>query len=1693
MKKGFRKMVLFVMIFSLTLSISPISIFKTLIVKADPVATTNSGEVLTNSILGTGITASNISFTGNPRQGATFNGATFLPFSDGIILSTGDASQVFTSAANLLDTSFGSSGDADLTKIYQNISGNPSGQTNDAASLQFTVTPKSNKLSFSYLFASEEFSQPVQYNDVFALYVGNQNIALIPGTADPVSISSVKNANCYVDNTSGTSFGFDNYTNLMTCEADVTPNVPVTVRLVIADSSDSNYDSAVLIKADSLNFTPANAPVLTNVSSSAAIGNNITADCDKQGTLYLVPKGNYADKAALEAASLKSTAACNGSSTTAISTSGLTAGTYQLYAVDTSNVLSAPSGDISLLSNTATITITNPEITYLIGQGAEYIDTNMNVTYGLGNILGGTVTIDQNYSSANDCLSWTNSGGIIGSYNPGTGTLTMTGSASAANYQAFLRNILFNSSDTSGTRRIAVALNTTGGTTTAYVNLNFQVPAYAVTFNLNGGTYLGSNSDLNQTVTSNGYAATPSGAITKSGYRFTGWSEDPASTAITGAKTFTAQYVKTYTITFAAGSNGSLTGTTTKVFDEGYALQASDVPTPTPNTGYSFSSWSEDPVGQTVTADKTYTANFAINNYLVTFDLNGGSYSGSNTDLNQNIAYNGYAVTPLGTITKSGYRFTGWSENPASTAITGTKTFTAQYVKTYTVTFAAGANGSLTGTLTKVFDEGYTLQASDIPVPAPNTGYSFGGWSEDPQGQTVTGDKTYTAGFTINSYAVTFDLNGGSYTGDSSVLNQTVQYNAYAMLPSGIVTKAGYRFIGWSENPASTVITGSKTFTAQYVKTYTVTFAAGTNGSLTGTLTKVFDEGYTLQASDIPVPAPNTGYSFGGWSENPQGQTVTGDKIYTASFTINSYAVTFDLNGGSYIGDPSVLNQTIQYNVYAMLPSGIVTKAGYRFIGWSEDPASTAITGAKTFTAQYVKTYTVTFAAGTNGSLTGTLTKVFDEGYTLQASDIPVPAPNTGYSFGGWSGNPEGQVVTSDKTYTASFTISIYPVTFDLNGGAYSGSNTDLNQNITYNGHAITPSGTVTKAGYRFIGWSEDPASTAITGAKTFTAQYVKTYTVTFAAGTNGSLTGTLTKVFDEGYTLQASDIPVPAPNTGYSFGGWSENPQGQVVTSDKTFTANFTINIYPVTFDLNGGAYSGSNTDLNQNIAYNEYAVTPSGTITKSGYRFTGWSENPASTAVTGTKTFTAQYVKTYTVTFAAGANGSLTGTLTKVFDEGYTLQASDIPVPAPNTGYSFGGWSEDPQGQTVTGDKTYTAGFTINSYAVTFDLNGGSYTGDSSVLNQTVQYNAYAMLPSGIVTKAGYRFIGWSENPASTVITGSKTFTAQYVKTYTVTFAAGTNGSLTGTLTKVFDEGYTLQASDIPVPAPNTGYSFGGWSENPEGQVVTSDKTFTASFTINIYPVTFDLNGGSYSGNQSELNQSIQYNAYALLPSGIVTKEGYKFIGWNEDPSTTAIISNKTFTARYAKLEVVDNRNNDGIDVSSDNLTDILPELGIIPTDDVTITLRVQEAATAPQADVTEINQNLGAQRLGEIVDIKLLMQVLGADPTLITSTKTPIKIKITIPKELRGHKDYKIARVHEGQYSVLEDLDNAPDTITFETDKFSTYAIIYTPDSNTNAAANLPKTGGQGLDFYLLSGVLCLTIGTGLIYFKRKKTVE
>lgn len=232
-----------------------------------------TAQDLAQSLVGAGVTISNVTFTGHLQAAGAFtDGFTDdLGVDAGVILSSGRVLDApGPNDTDFESTSFGTAGDPDLDTLTGNV-------TEDAAVLEFDFLPTEDTISFSYVFASEEYPEFAPpngstFNDVFGFFLNGTNIALLPGTSDFVSINNVNavtNSSFYKDNSTA-AFGtqYDGFTTTFSAVASVTPGVVAHIKLAVSDVGDSIADSTVFLRAGSFVAKPVVSILATDPSAS---------------------------------------------------------------------------------------------------------------------------------------------------------------------------------------------------------------------------------------------------------------------------------------------------------------------------------------------------------------------------------------------------------------------------------------------------------------------------------------------------------------------------------------------------------------------------------------------------------------------------------------------------------------------------------------------------------------------------------------------------------------------------------------------------------------------------------------------------------------------------------------------------------------------------------------------------------------------------------------------------------------------------------------------------------------------------------------------------------------------------------------------------------------------------------------------------------------------------------------------------------------------------------------------------------------------------------------------------------------------------------------------------------------------------------------------------------------------------------
>ncbi|MFA5248295.1 MAG: InlB B-repeat-containing protein [Patescibacteria group bacterium] len=555
--------------------------------------------------------------------------------------------------------------------------------------------------------------------------------------------------------------------------------------------------------------------------------------------------------------------------------------------------------------------------------------------------------------------------------------------------------------------------------------------------------------------------------------------------------------------------------------------------------------------------------------------------------------------------------------------------------------------------------------------------------------------------------------------------------------------------------------------------TYTLTYTAGTNGSITGTSPQTVSAN---EAGSAVTAIPNTGYSFVDWSDssttNPRTDTnVTENISVTANFAINTYTITFNNNGGDTQANPTTKTAVNGGNV-GTLPTA-PTRTGYVFASWNTQAdgngsiftASTAVTGNLTVYAKWtINTYTITSSAGTHGSISplGATTKNYGTSqlYTIATTtagyhinDVLVDSVSVGtsssYTFDSINANHSISVTFASSTplYALSYAAG--------SNGSITG---DSPQTVTSgeDGTAVTA---VANTGYHFVNWSDLSTSnprtdTNVTGNISVSANFaINTYTITATTGANGTVSpsGVITLNYgaSQTYTIATSTLNYHVADIivdGDSVGTTSLSYTFSNVTANHTISATFSPNPEtPATTYTVGGTISGlSGTVVLQNNTANNLSVSANGSFT-----FTIELANSASYAVTvltnpnnqtcsvtgGTGTISSANVTSVTITCTTntssggggGGGGGSAITIPKVTNATATADNQQITLnwTNPSVTWYFNGVKilrKQNSAPASSGDTTATVVYTSDNKLIS------SFVDTGLIDNQKYYYAIYS-----------------------------------------------------------------------------------------------------------------------------------------------------------------------------------------------------------------------------------------------------------------------------------------------------------------------------------------------------------------------------
>lgn len=1084
-----------------------------------------------------------------------------------------------------------------------------------------------------------------------------------------------------------------------------------------------------------------------------------------------------------------------------------------------------------------------------------------------------------------------------------------------------------------------------------------DLPVYTATFKVEGATDVEYDADYenNWTITIN------ENDPTKAYHKFTGWLGSDGQTykkgdtiTLTDNLTLTAQFkANEYTITFYenTGPNMDEIGSITAAYGSDISERLAEIqkvfeekcPYAT------FRGWATSS-GTTVNLEKMpgenmqVVASFNFNTYTITWVVDGQTIATKPVTYRNTIS----SAAPADP-TKTGYTFLYWQDangkqvnTSAAYDITGDSTYTAVFaINTYTITWIVEGVATTTtvehGTVPSF--TGNTDKATD-----DNGHYTFLGWHTVENAEATitlpaaTGPATYYAVYktTAHNYVETGRVNAtcskeGSVTKQCDIDNCT--YTDTETLP--IVDtehKWSAASIQWADDGSSVTATRTCTYNNEHKETATLKgeitgeISKAPSCSATGntTYTAVFNEewaGTSTKEVIGNIPTTPHDYEVAGeytWT-GVESCSVVGDcKNCDATITANAAITSNTTEGNCQVEAKTTYTATFT-ETWAATQSKEVTGEKDMSKHTSENLTYTNNKDGKTHTVKHaccgtdvntaapheyvngkciceaVQTFTVIWYADGEEVYCETVA------YGENAPEKDVPA-KTGHT-GAW--DHKGTNITADTEINAVYTKLAYKIVLDAGEhGSFANNQKTLTYNDAYGTELFLPLPTA-EEGYKLTGWTVEGKSaelpTTMPAANwTYVAQWeLLDVTVKFNEGETGELSG---KYFDK----------VTAPKLekeGQTFLGWTEtaDPNAEVKyaggaeitlnnTVPATLYAKWQVNVYNITWDLDGGTVNG---DLPATAKYGESVSIRQQTPRKNGATFDGWSSEDvtfdpwADSFSMPAKDITIKanwYLVPYDIQFL-DADGAAIYENSLFYDDVIEADVVADPTKASTAqyDYNFSHWIVNGQKVTfpvtVTGPMTFEPVFTsvLRSYDITFVVDGA----ETKVTTNYGEKPVIAEPTKATDAEYAYTFAGW--DPEVVAVTGEATYTATWTKTpveHTITF------KIDGEIFHQEKGGYgtDVDYSDMP-STDKIGYTF-QWDMAEDKWPTTipaEDIVIAGSYTPNTYTITFKGDFDTEKDDAfNEYTITKNYNApiteddIAALEEALPSITGWEILGW-------------------------------------------------------------------------------------------------------------------------------------------------------------------------------------------------------------------
>jgi len=778
--------------------------------------------------------------------------------------------------------------------------------------------------------------------------------------------------------------------------------------------------------------------------------------------------------------------------------------------------------------------------------------------------------------------------------------------------------------------------------------------------------------------------------------------------------------------------------------------------------------------------------------------------------------------------------------------------------------------------------------------------------------------------------------------------------------------------------------------------------------------------GYQLQKRDMKkISFIDVSASGITWYAELDGNQI----ILTATDPGYQLYVTYDANGG----EGSVLdsNEYAKDSIVSIQPGTDLHREGYTFNGWNTSPDGTGtsyqaggsfqITDDITLYAQWTQKYSVTLNGNGGSGGTALTSYIYGTGAAL-----PADWTKTGYTFDGWYDNESctGTAVTAIsatdmgvKTFYAKWTVNTYQVTFDRQSAT--GGNTETTRTVTY-GSAYGTLPTPERTSYTFIGW------------------------YTQANGEGQQVTGETIVSTANNHTLYAYWKDETAPDTGNP--NFSKPPEAAIPakgTVEITFTPSESGKAYWIVVD-DGTVPSAQEVK--------EQSVQKGGVQNVTGNK-------ESSFTITGLSAGK-KHIVYVVLEDAAGNLSELTlyatinnadeappsGGGSSDEENGDDSDDDDNSDDSSDNGGNGGGSGGNSGGSSGNGGNSGgssgsggnsggssgnggNSGGSSGSGGNSGGSSGnGGNSGGSSGSEENSGGSSGSGGNSGGSSGSGGNSGGSSGNGGNGGGNGGGTDDKK---------PGGTDDKqLVGTnpedgnpsiLSVIIKDGKIVISDKIPGGASGdgTGDQRGGASGDSTGDQRggTSASAENAIFT------------GTADGLTTASTILQQYDQSGNPAGAVVVTVVCEEPAYTAGVADTVAVANVVLTPEQIQFA------NDGKNIEVR-----------IDVKDITETVATQDKEVI-ESGLRQYREEMPELTLDRYIDISMFVRVGEGGWDAVTSTDEPIEVVIGVSKELmEDGREFYIIRSHEGEYTLLRDMDDEPDTITISTNLFSAYALAY-----------------------------------------------